>query len=213
MSTYSSPVRPSLQDFLEVEPKDSLETDTYNSAAKKKTKQPKTRKSLLEFLSSDTARSEEKEFQVFSHALEEQPPNVSHPQHPQAKHRKHLKNNESDEKDEFHFSRKFSDEEIEDIRKKVSGASHSSTGNSPAQQTHARFDRTTPLKSQNENKYIKKKGPTPEEADQACRVIQIWWRKVRIRRTAGKAAMRRMMENKRYAMQNKLNSDRQRVCI
>ena len=45
----------------------------------------------------------------------------------------------------------------------------------------------------------------------SARVIQLWWRRIRNRRTAGKAAMQRMMENKRNELQNKLNQQRKQV--
>ncbi|XP_057311597.1 centrosomal protein of 131 kDa-like [Hydractinia symbiolongicarpus] len=60
-------------------------------------------------------------------------------------------------------------------------------------------------KSQGENKkFMDRK----RELAAAC--IQLWWRKIRIRKTAGAAAMQRMMENKRKEMEFKLTLERKK---
>lgn len=61
-------------------------------------------------------------------------------------------------------------------------------------------------KSQGENKKVMDR---KRELAAAC--IQLWWRKIRIRKTAGAAAMQRMMENKRKEMEFKLTLERKKV--
>ena len=47
--------------------------------------------------------------------------------------------------------------------------------------------------------------------ENAAKYIQVWWQKVRIRKTAGAAAMRRMMENKQHEMKTRLSVEREKV--
>ena len=50
-----------------------------------------------------------------------------------------------------------------------------------------------------------------ERREAAAKCIHVWWRKAKIRRTAGAAAMRRMMENKQKQLETKLKMERQKV--
>ena len=50
-----------------------------------------------------------------------------------------------------------------------------------------------------------------ERREMAACCIQRWWRKVNIRRRAGDAAMKRMMETKRKQMEAKLNMQKKKV--
>ena len=48
--------------------------------------------------------------------------------------------------------------------------------------------------------------------EKAAIVIQRWYKKARIRRTAGAAAMRRMMANKKQELETKMSYEREQVC-
>ena len=52
-----------------------------------------------------------------------------------------------------------------------------------------------------------------EQRQRAAHVVQTWWRRVRIRKTAGAAAMKRMMEQKQTMLKERLTMERETVCF
>ena len=65
--------------------------------------------------------------------------------------------------------------------------------------------------NKNKTKVNEEKADEMTKSGRAASVIQTWWRRVRIRKTAGAAAIKRMMEQKQFVLKQRLSMERETV--
>lgn len=194
-SSKSIPVRPSIQDFLghfdeDDDPKDSLDGLNYQD------NQLNADKSLLEFLSSDTPRSDFSSARTYD---QDRAGDVGENEN------QLLKTHSKEKASEIFTKPSLGNPSMRNALlsgQNLSSKKHSSENNKT--QYKNRQTKTTKIGD--------KDIIAEEEKAKAAQLIQIWWRRTRIRRTAGAAAMKRMMERKQTEIKQRLTIERERVC-
>lgn len=185
-------MRPSIQDFLghlddSNVPKDSLDGLDFQGT------QLNADKSLLEFLSSDTPRSD------ISSARTCDQDRAFGCGDGNENYQSEIP---SSEKDNEHFANKS-------LNKPRLRNALLSSQNLSSKKHSSGYDKMKYKSMRTTETTVNDK---EEQRLKAAQLIQIWWKRTRIRRTAGAAAMKRMMENKQMEIKQRLTMERERVC-